>query len=132
MTPMVFIYDRMLTSATRAVEYRLGRCLDYAAHQGWDCAGRWLEVGDEALDFVDRPQLDAMLTYISNVPDVPRVCLVPDWSRLAHSAAGRTELARRILATGAWIETISGDRRMPSGDGPRLGRLTSVPGSVTL
>lgn len=66
------------------------------------------------------------------MPDVARVCLVLDWSRLSHGADGRTALARKILAIGAWIETISGDRRMPDGDGPRLGRLTSAPGNVTL
>jgi hypothetical protein len=72
-----------------------------------------------------------MLAAIGRAPaGPPCVCLLLSWTRLAHYYAGRRTLAHRVLATGASIETTSGDRLTPDGRGSGVGRITA--GSVLL
>lgn len=112
--PIAFIYDRVLTTGTLALPQRTQLCKSYAAARGWDFRGHWVDVGDDAAFWDVRPQFDDMLCAIGRTPtDLPRVCLIAGWLRLSHTHEGQAELVQRVLGTGAWIETTSGDRRVP-------------------
>ena len=130
MTTVAFLYDRALNSNAPAVLQRIEHVAHYAAERGWDCAGRWVDAGDDALTNT-RPQFDAMVEAIRAAgADTDRVCLVASWGRLSHDGGDRAQFARSVLTVGAAIETCDGDRRYPGGGYTTLGRLT--PGSVLL
>lgn len=128
MTPLTFIYDRARVAGATADLWRRERCAGYAAEQGWDMAGRWLDTGENALSLDIRPQFDAMLRAIATAVDTTEcVCLITSWARLSHDTAARKVLATRILQAGARIETISGERYYPNGRRLPAGRLGAGP-----
>ena len=117
-----YVYDRAPDPYGLQARHRVEATALYAAQEGWEMGGRWIDTGDAVLTPRCRPELDAMLDAIVRAPrGTASVVLVTSWTRFAHSHAGRQHIARRILGTGAWIETVSGEaihpdgRRIPAG-----------------
>jgi DNA invertase Pin-like site-specific DNA recombinase len=110
--PLAFIYDRR-TSDTDASEgilrRRLTACRQYAAAQGWEQAGEWIDHGDAALSMTVRPQLEAMLGLIRHY-SASRivVCLVADWTRLANDPAPLARYCYKVEQAGGQVVTAAG------------------------
>jgi hypothetical protein len=126
--PLVFIYDRCATEIRASLEIRLQVCQEYVTEHGWGFAGRWADSGDQALTVDHRPGFDRLLAAMrASDLATPRVCLIHDWGRFAHSIEGRLHLTCRVLALGGWVETCGGDTRTPDGRQTQRGQITDSP-----
>ncbi|MFG2138067.1 recombinase family protein [Streptomyces sp. NPDC048650] len=112
--PLVFVHDRCATRNHRDRDMRLTGCHNWADSHGWVLAGRWLDLGDHALGAA-RPQLYSLIAAMRGESERREVlCLVHNWSRLAHDTDERLEWQRRIAQDGGgWTATTFGesDRR---------------------
>ncbi|MFH8569576.1 recombinase family protein [Streptomyces sp. NPDC017993] len=103
--PLAFIYDRWASRAQRPLDMRLIGCHTYADRKGWVLAGRWLDLGDSALDSA-RPQLGELLAAMrAAAPDREVVCLVHNWSRFAHDVQDRIAIQQRIAQASGYSAT---------------------------
>ncbi len=128
--PLAFIYDRHATDNTVILEQRLEACVRYAAAQGWNLGGRWVDKGDYALTDDHRPEFDALLRAMRAASSAqPRVCLVHDWHRLSRGLVARGLMTRRVLVLSrdVWVETCGGEMRSADGQYRQRGRLTAGP-----
>lgn len=127
--PIAYIYDRHATNTTAALDLRLKACEDYAAAQGWELAGCWIDTGDHALLDGRRPAFDALLRAMrADDSERTRVLLVYDWPRLSRDEAAKRSMARRALFLGgAWVETSFGETLTTEGRQQQVGRLTNRP-----
>lgn len=111
--PLALVYDRCATRNQRELDMRLTGCHAYADSRGWVLAGRWLDLGDQALD-ASRPRLRALIEAVRiEVPRREVLCLVHNWGRLSNDTDERLEWQRRIAEAGGWTATTFGesDRR---------------------
>ena len=103
--PLAFVYDRCASRSQRPLDMRLIGCHAYADRKGWVLAGRWLDLGDAALGSA-RPQLGELLAAMrAAAPGREVVCLVHNWSRLAHDVQDRIAMQQRIAQTGGYAAT---------------------------
>jgi hypothetical protein len=127
-SPLAFIYDRCATANTAVLERRLQVCREYVTAHGWGFGGWWLDRGGQALTNDQRPAFDRLLDTMRSTPlSTPRVCLIQDWGRFAHSFEGREQLTRRVLALRGWVQTCGGDTRTSDGRQMQRGRLSDGP-----
>jgi hypothetical protein len=107
--PLVFIYDRHTTRARAILDLRLEGCQNWAAAKGYEIAGRWVDLGDDALTDVSRPRFDEMLAFMAEMSEGRTlICLIHHWDRFTRYG-DRAEYQRRIALAGGHIETPSGD-----------------------
>ncbi|MFJ2212647.1 hypothetical protein ACIQVO_17330 [Streptomyces sp. NPDC101062] len=111
--PLVFIYDRHGSHRARGtLDLRLEGCQSWAARKRWEIAGRWVDLGDQALTDHDRPKFNELTLFMREVseltPDRTLVCLVHHWDRLTRHG-DRAEYQRRIALAGGHTETTFGD-----------------------
>jgi DNA invertase Pin-like site-specific DNA recombinase len=116
-----FIYDRHATQSTAVLEERLERCRAYAQAQGWEVAGVWCDLGDNALG-IRRPQFDALLVAMDKARG-PVVCLVDNWDRLTRDASASSVMRRRVSLRGGHCETAEGES--DTADEMARGRLSA-------
>lgn len=109
--PRAFIYDRHATSSTAILDIRLDRCRAYAESQGWELAGIWIDLGDNALSD-HRPEFHALCLAMRAEPG-PAVCLVDDWDRIARDASISATMRRRVGQAGGHCETVGGESDAP-------------------
>lgn len=111
--PVALVYDRCASRSVRHLEMRLLGCDTYIDRMGWTMAGRWVDLGEDALTEW-RPKLDALLDAMREAAAQREVlCLVHTWERLAADAEYRMSLRKRVVEAGGWTETTFGesDRR---------------------
>ncbi|MFJ9027551.1 hypothetical protein ACIRQP_03345 [Streptomyces sp. NPDC102274] len=107
--PLAFIYDRHATSHRAPMDLRLDGCRNWAALHGWEIAGIWLDLGDNALIEDDRPQFDGLCRAMELYAGTREVlCLVHTWERLTRTGA-LPEYLRRVAAAGGYTATCQGD-----------------------
>ncbi|HZX40012.1 MAG TPA: recombinase family protein [Streptomyces sp.] len=107
-----FIYDRHATTSTVILDIRLDRCRSYAESCGWEVAGIWLDLGDNALG-QHRPQFSSLCVAMDAATG-PIVCLVDDWDRLARDASQSAVMRRRIGQADGHCETAEGESDAPA------------------
>ncbi|RXS79251.1 recombinase family protein [Streptomyces sp. TM32] len=113
MAPVAFVYDRCASRSYRQLEMRMIGCDGYADRMGWVLAGRWIDLGEDALT-THRPQLEALLIGMREEAARREVlCLVHNWGRLAADESYRLAQQARIAQLGGWTQTTFGesDRR---------------------
>ena len=110
--PRAFIYDRHATTSTVILDIRLDRCRAYAESRGWEIAGTWLDLGDNALGD-HRPQFDALCVAMDRAAG-PIVCLVDDWDRLTRDAGQSSVMRHRIGQAGGHTITADGESDAPA------------------
>lgn len=105
LTPLAFIYDRNATRSTTVLDQRLTGCQNYAKLRGWEIAGQWLDLGDNALSD-HRPELARLIDAMqARARDREVICLVHTWGRLTHDADSRIRYQMRIAQAGGHTET---------------------------
>ncbi|WP_407555454.1 recombinase family protein [Streptomyces sp. Pv4-95] len=103
--PLAYVYDRCASRSKRHLDMRLIGCHTYADHKGWVLAGRWLDLGDAAVDCA-RPQLGELLAAMrATAPGREVLCLVHNWGRLAHDVQHRIAIQQRIAQAGGYSAT---------------------------
>lgn len=107
-----FIYDRHVTTSTVILDIRLDRCRAYAESNGWEIAGTWLDVGDDALGN-HRPQFDGLCAAMSLEPG-PVVCLVDGWDRFTRDASQSAVMRHRVGQAGGHCVTAGGESDAPA------------------
>ncbi|WP_432002994.1 recombinase family protein [Streptomyces sioyaensis] len=111
--PVAFVYDRCASRSYRQLEMRMIGCDGYTDRMGWVLAGRWIDLGENALT-MQRPRLGALLGTMREESARREVlCLVHNWGRLSADDADRLALQSRIVEAGGWTGTTFGesDRR---------------------
>lgn len=111
--PVAFVYDRCASRFVRHLEVRLLGCDSYVDRMGWSMAGRWIDLGEDALT-AQRPKLVALLGAMQEAAAEREVlCLVHNWGRLSADDTERLAFQTRIVNAGGWSETTFGesDRR---------------------
>ncbi|MFJ7997282.1 recombinase family protein [Streptomyces sp. NPDC096310] len=108
--PLAFIYDRHASPRARAVlDLRLEGCRNWALAQGWEIAGRWVDLGDDALSDAHRPRFDELVTLMRGIPGGrARICLVHHWDRLTRYG-DRFAYQRRVAGAGGSTATTFGE-----------------------
>ncbi|MFE1175668.1 hypothetical protein [Streptomyces sp. NPDC058773] len=107
--PVVFVYDRCASRSYRHLEMRMIGCESYIDRIGWSMAGRWIDLGGDALTD-RRPRLDALLDAMREAAVQREVlCLVHNWGRLAADDALRMSLRKRVVEAGGWTQTTFGE-----------------------
>lgn len=102
-----FIYDRHATVTTTILDIRLDRCRAYALSRGWEIAGMWLDLGDNALgDY--RPQFTALCLAMQETRG-PVVCLVDGWDRLSRDPSHSRVMRTSVRLAGGHCETPEGE-----------------------
>ncbi|SCD75783.1 Resolvase, N terminal domain [Streptomyces sp. DpondAA-D4] len=109
----VYVYDRHATVLTTVLDIRIDRCRAYAQSHGWDLAGIWLDLGDNALTNDRRPQFDAMCRALENDTG-PTVCLVDGFDRLTRDVEQRNAMQFRVAQAGSHCETAGGESDAPA------------------
>ncbi|MFJ9029831.1 recombinase family protein [Streptomyces sp. NPDC102274] len=125
--PLVFIYDRHATEHRAPLDLRLDGCRNWAELHGWEIAGIWLDLGDNALTDGRRPQFDGLCGAMALYAGSREVlCLVHTWDRLTRTGALPGYL-RRVAAAGGYTVTGLGedDRQALAAEG-----LTAHAGST--
>ncbi|MFI6700332.1 hypothetical protein ACIBJC_15365 [Streptomyces sp. NPDC050509] len=112
-TPLVFIYDRHPSLRARGIlDLRLEGCQNWAASRAWEIAGRWVDLGDDALSDAHRPKFTELAAFMREVseltPDRTLICLVHHWDRLTRHG-DRATYQHRIAAAGGYTATTFGD-----------------------
>ncbi|OKI04915.1 hypothetical protein A6A06_09470 [Streptomyces sp. CB02923] len=103
--PLAFIYDRNVIQSTQHLDMRLTGCRNYADRHGWVVADQWIDLGDDALEEA-RPRFGALLEIMRReAPFRPVICLVHNWSRLAHDGGLRSALQTRVALAGGYCAT---------------------------
>ncbi|MEV8395288.1 MULTISPECIES: hypothetical protein [unclassified Streptomyces] len=129
--PLAFIYDRHATERRDPLDLRLDGCRNWAALHGWEIAGIWLDLGDNALTDGHRPQFDglcgAMALYTSSRE---ALCLVHTWQRLTRTDA-RPEYQRKVAAAGGYTATCLGEDDRWAFDAERLAAHAGPRGRVS-
>jgi hypothetical protein len=111
--PVAFVYDRCVSRSYRQLEMRLIGCDGYADRMGWVLAGRWIDLGEDALT-AQRPKLGALLDAMHEEAARREVlCLVHNWGRLSADDSERLAFQTRVVEAGGWSATTFGesDRR---------------------
>ncbi|MEF3117554.1 recombinase family protein [Streptomyces chrestomyceticus] len=104
-TPLAFIYDRNMIQNTQHLDMRLNGCRAYADRCGWRIADQWIDLGDDALEEA-RPRFGALLEIMRREASRrPVICLVHNWSRLAHDGGVRSALQQRVAQAGGYCAT---------------------------
>lgn len=107
--PVAFVYDRCASRFVRHLEVRLLGCDSYVDRMGWSMAGRWIDLGEDALT-VQRPKLVALLDAMRDAAaECEVLCLVHNWGRLAADDEHRMSLRKRVVDAGGWSETTFGE-----------------------
>jgi hypothetical protein len=107
--PVAFVYDRCASRSYRQLEMRMTGCDSYADRMGWSLAGRWIDLGEDALT-AQRPKLGALVDAMQEEAARREVlCLVHNWGRLAADDTERLALQTRIVKAGGWSETTFGE-----------------------
>ncbi|MFJ2111233.1 recombinase family protein [Streptomyces sp. NPDC087850] len=107
--PLVFIYDRHPGQRRAILDLRLDGCQNWAAAQRWEIAGRWVDLGDDALTDDRRPGFDELVSFMAEIPgDRTKICLVHHWERLTHHG-DRADFQRRVREAGGFIATTFGE-----------------------
>lgn len=108
--PLAFVYDRCSARwSQRHLDMRLMGCHAYADRKGWGLAGRWLDLGDNALS-TDRPQLGILIDVMREAaPRRTVLCLVHNWGRLSADPVERLVLQKRIARAGGRAATTFGE-----------------------
>ncbi|GFE12884.1 hypothetical protein Sgleb_09310 [Streptomyces glebosus] len=79
-------------------------CESYIDRIGWSMAGRWIDLGGDALTD-RRPRLDALLDAMREAAVQREVlCLVHNWGRLAAGDALRMSLRKRVVEAGYSVD----------------------------
>ncbi|MFJ2174635.1 hypothetical protein ACIOHE_17280 [Streptomyces sp. NPDC087851] len=111
--PLVFIYDRHVSHRARGLlDLRLEGCQNWAASKGWEIAGRWVDLGDDALGDLNRPRFNELTLFMAEVsgltPDRTLICLLHHWDRLTRYG-DRSAYQQRVARAGGFTATTFGD-----------------------
>lgn len=107
--PVAFIYDRCASRSYRQLEMRMTGCDGYADRMGWVPAGRWIDLGEDALT-AQRPKFGALLEAMQErAAEGEVLCLVHNWGRLSADGPERLAFQTRIVKAGGWSETTFGE-----------------------
>ncbi|MFI2184633.1 recombinase family protein [Streptomyces sioyaensis] len=107
--PVAFVYDRCASRSLWQLEMRMTGCDGYADRMGWVLAGRWIDLGEDALT-MQRPQLGVLLESMREEAGRREVlCLVHNWGRLSDDDMDRLAFQARIAEAGGWTETTFGE-----------------------
>lgn len=107
--PLAFIYDRHATTYARGMlDLRLDGCRNWAARQGWEVAGDWIDIGDQALTDGTRLQFNGLCAAIEQYASHRQVlCLVHTWDRLTRGDLAHYQ--RKVKAAGGYTATTFGE-----------------------
>ncbi|AXG77626.1 recombinase family protein [Streptomyces paludis] len=130
--PLVFLYDRHPGLRARAIlNLRLDGCQNWAAARHWEIAGRWVDLGDDALTDHRRPGFDELVTFMAEIPgDRTKICLVHHWERLTRHG-DRADYQRRVREAGGYIATTAATPPAAPCLGAALSRGESCPCGCT-
>ncbi|MEV8391890.1 MULTISPECIES: hypothetical protein [unclassified Streptomyces] len=107
--PLTFIYDRHATDHRAPLDLRLDGCRNWAGLNGWELAGIWFDLGDNALTDGHRPQFNGLCGAMETYAGAREVlCLVHTWERLTRTDA-LPAYQRRVAAAGGYTATCLGD-----------------------
>jgi hypothetical protein len=116
LSPLAFVYDRHVTPSRASLDIRLDTCRGYAAERRWQIVGEWLDTGDFALSDHRRLQLDELARHLADTARTA-VCLIYDWTRLAHQAMPLATMRHTIALAGGWTECTTGENDLLVEDG---------------
>ena len=108
--PTAIIYARVSSVAQAQKGHGIGsqetRCREFARMKGYAVARVF---SDEAISggLIDRPGMQAMLSYLKKHRQTPHIVLIDDISRLARDIKAHLELRSAITAAGARLESPS-------------------------
>jgi hypothetical protein len=112
--PLAFIYDRHAAPTKGALSVRLEKIRAYAAAEGLQIAGWFLDEKSDALSDTYRPALTALCNAMRSHGSRPMICLIHDWDRLSRDNVALALLRRKVSLAGGWTATIDGeDDRTP-------------------
>ncbi|MFB6983985.1 hypothetical protein [Streptomyces scopuliridis] len=108
--PLVFIYDRhAIPHARGTLDLRLEGCQNWAAERNWEIAGRWVDLGDDALTDTHRPRFGELCTFMAELTgERTAICLVHNWTRLTRTG-DRAEYQHKVRQAGGYTATTFGE-----------------------
>ncbi|WP_306129719.1 recombinase family protein [Roseovarius sp. MMSF_3350] len=109
--PQAVIYCRVSSKAQEAEGHGLKsqetRCREYAVAQGYDVAGVFPDTFTGGGDFMARPGLVALLSFLDAQPDQDFVVIFDDLKRFARDTRFHLDLREALRQRGASIECLN-------------------------
>ena len=107
----VVIYARVSSRAQETTGHGLtsqeSRCRDYAASQGWNVVAAFPDTISGGVDFMKRPGMVALLSFLDARPNKNFIVLFDDPKRFARSTKYHLKLREALRARGARIACLN-------------------------
>lgn len=106
------IYCRIACAPPDVVDYQLSvqesKCRDFARENNLDVVAAYSDVGSGIE--MDRPDLNNLLSFLSERKSTPPTVIVRDFSRFSRNLADSLKIHQRISDTGADVITTDGQQ----------------------
>ncbi len=111
MRQKVVIYARVSSRGQETTGHGLSsqeaRCREYAASKGWDVVASFPDTISGGVDFMKRPGMVALLSFLDAQPEENFIVLFDDPKRFARSTKYHLELREALRARGAQIACLN-------------------------
>ena len=105
------IYCRVSTTKQtirgHGLESQEMRCREHAAARGYEVAAVFPDDASGGGDFMTRPGMVALLSFLRAQPDTPHIVIFDDLKRFARDAEFHIKLRRELNAVGAKVECLN-------------------------
>ncbi len=133
-TEDVIIYSRVSSIGQRNDGHGLSsqesRCRDFAASKGWNVVAAFPDTISGGVDFMKRPGMVALLSFLDAQPDKSFIVLFDDPKRFARSTKYHLKLREALRARGARIACLNFKFEEDSPEGEFIETIIAAQGEL--